>query len=154
MHHVAILNKQNQWLRKILAGEKTIESRWYQTKRAPWNNIKAGEIVYFKNSGEPISAKAEIEKVLLFNHPTEQEIHNLLKNYAKAICIDETYKKEYQKYNYIILIFLKNPQSIKPFHINKHGYGNMTAWITVEDIKDIKKKANQNRPHQVFSKFS
>ena len=27
---------------------KTIESRWYQTRRAPWNGIAAGDVVYFR----------------------------------------------------------------------------------------------------------
>ena len=139
MDHLAILNKKKQWLNKILSCKKTIESRWYKYQRTPWNNIKADDIIYFKNSGEPVTAKAEVEKVLFFDHPNEQEIKALLKNYAKQICISKAYKTEYAKYNYITLVFLKNPRVIKPFHINKQGFGNMAAWIKLENIEKIKR---------------
>jgi len=39
---------------------------------------------------------------------------------------------------YCILIFLKNPVIIKPFKINKKGYGSMSAWICINKIDDIK----------------
>ena len=39
---------------------------------------------------------------------------------------------------YCILIFLKNPEKIKTFNINKKGFGIMSAWITVENINKIK----------------
>lgn len=52
MHHVAIMKPSWKLIPKILSGEKTIESRWYQTRRAPWNGIAAGDVVYFKDSGE------------------------------------------------------------------------------------------------------
>jgi hypothetical protein len=37
------------------------------------------------------------------------------------------------------LIFLSNPVAVVPFDIDKTGFGNMAAWITVEDINKIKK---------------
>jgi hypothetical protein len=40
-----------------------------------------------------------------------------------------------------MLIFLKNPQKIESFEIDKRGFrgfGMMSAWITVEDIDKIK----------------
>lgn len=39
--------------------------------------------------------------------------------------------------NYL-LIFLKNQVKIKPFEIDKIGFGMMSAWITVKNIKQIK----------------
>lgn len=44
MDHVAILRKDWKLLPKILSGEKTIESRWYQTKRGSYNKIKEGTL--------------------------------------------------------------------------------------------------------------
>ncbi|MEI7477466.1 MAG: hypothetical protein WCJ81_02865 [bacterium] len=41
MDHVAIMKKSRKLIPKIVSGEKTIESRWYQTKRAPWNTVHA-----------------------------------------------------------------------------------------------------------------
>ena len=138
MDHLAILDKKKPWLQKILAGEKTIESRWYRSRRAPWKQIQKGDTIYFKNSGEAVTATAQVDDLIFIDHPTEKEIKSLLQQYAEKICIPGEYRKEYQKYNYITLLFLKNPQEIEPFSINKSGYGSMAAWISLEDIKQIK----------------
>ena len=58
MDHVAIMNKRWKLIPKILDGSKTIESRWYVNKIKPWNSIKEDDKIYFKNSGEPITAFA------------------------------------------------------------------------------------------------
>ena len=40
---------------------------------------------------------------------------------------------------YCILIFIKNPREIKPFNINKKGFGMMSAWICVDNVDELKK---------------
>lgn len=138
MEHLAILSKKGKFLDKILSGKKKIESRWYKSKKAPFGLISKGEIVYLKESGEFVSAKAEVEKVLTFTELNEEKIRYIIQKYGKLICItDSSFEQEKNK-RYCILIFLKNAQKIKPFKINKKGYGNMTAWITIESINKIK----------------
>ena len=63
MEHVAIM--RNSWglLSKIISGNKTIESRWYKTKYRPWGRIKSGDILYFKDSGKPVTVKAKVDEV-------------------------------------------------------------------------------------------
>jgi len=41
--------------------------------------------------------------------------------------------------NYCILIFLKNPIGIKPFEIDKTGFGAMSAWIIAKNISKVKR---------------
>ena len=64
--HVAIMRRSWGLLEKILSGEKTIESRWYMQKSEPWESIDAGDIIYFKNSGAPVTLSASVDKVLQF----------------------------------------------------------------------------------------
>lgn len=64
MDHVAIMKKSWNLTAKILSGEKKIESRWYLTRRKPWDCIKKGEVIYFKNSGESVNLKAIVKKVI------------------------------------------------------------------------------------------
>jgi hypothetical protein len=139
MEHLAFLSKKGKFLDKILSGEKTIESRWYKFKRAPFGNISKGEIIYFKESGEPVSAKAEVEKVITYTELNKEKIKEIIKKYGEGICINSSYLDELKTKNYCILIFLKNVKKTKPFEIDKTGYGNMTAWITVDKIKKLKK---------------
>ena len=142
MEHVAIMRKSWDLTQKILSGQKKIESRWYKVKYAPWNRIKSGEIVYFKDSGEPVTIKAEVDKVIQFSDLTPDKVKEILYQYGQAdgLGIDKIPKffEMFKDKKYCMLIFLKNPQEIEPFEIDKSGFGAMSAWISVEDVNRIK----------------
>ena len=143
MDHVAILSKSRKLLPKILNGTKTIESRWYVNKIAPWDRIKTGDTVYFKNSGENVTAKAGVSKVLQYANLTEPKIQEILKEYGVRIGIDPSEfnnraKAKSQNKNYAILIFLRDVKSIKPLKINKTGFGASCAWMCVGNINNPK----------------
>jgi len=141
MQHVAILNKKLKLLPKVLSGEKSIESRWYVARYAPWNRIGTGDVVYFKNSGEPITAKVHVKKVLQFSNLNKSKILEILDKYGTKIGFEKkdhlAWANKMQKKNYCILIFLENPQKIEPFRINKKGFGNACAWMCAQDIEQI-----------------
>lgn len=143
MEHIAIMKKSWGLTKKILSGEKKIESRWYKVKHPPWDMINADETVYFKDSGEPVAIKAEVEKVIQFSNLTPYKVKEILDEHGQAdgLGIDKTpeFFEMFKDKNYCILVFLKNPQRIEPFEIDKTGYGYMSAWITIEDVYKIKK---------------
>ncbi len=140
MDHVAIMKKSWGLIPKILSGEKTIESRWYQTKRAPWNKIKSGDMVYFKNSGEPVTVKAEVSRVWQFEIKSLAAAKNIVKKYGREICLVNKNPKNWNKLpKYCILVYLSNSRSIKkPFNIDKRGFGISTAWLVIDDISKLK----------------
>ena len=141
MDHLAIMKKSWGLTEKILQGEKTVESRWYKQKRSPWDRIKVGDTIYFKDSGEPVSAKAKVIKVFQFDNLDFQKTERILSKYGKYLGISDV-MPEIKNYvlgkNYCIFIFFSNVEEIKPFEINKTGYGLMTAWISLENIDEIK----------------
>lgn len=141
MDHVAILDKKRKLLAKIISSEKTIESRWYKAKVTPWDRIKKGETIYFKESGDPVSVKATVSEVLQFYLP-RVDVRELVEKYAKAICFTTTDMGKLVDWcsarKYCILMRLADVQQIEPFDINKKGFGMMAAWITVEEISKIK----------------
>lgn len=130
--------------RKILSGEKKIESRWYLHKSRPWNKIEADDTLYFKDSGSPIKIESKVEKVLQFENLTPKKVLEILDKYGKddGISSSETdkYFQMFKDKKYCILVFLKEVESINPFDIDKKGFGSMSAWITVDNIEKIKKK--------------
>ena len=138
MEHLAILSKQGKLLAKILNSEKTIESRWYKFKKTPYENIAAGDIIYFKESGEPVSAKAKVSKVLFFDKLNEDKIRRLLEEYGSRLGVYLSYLEKVKDKNFCTLIFLENVEKIELFEINKKGFGLMAAWISVEKIEKIK----------------
>jgi ASC-1-like (ASCH) protein len=141
MEHLAIMKKSWHLTEKILDGRKTIESRWYMTRRDPYGKISQGDVVYFKESGEPVRLKADVSDVKQFSDLTPGKVSDIFKNY-EGICSNDI-KSSIQsnaKKRYCMLIFLKNPQRVEPFEIDKKGYGIMSAWICINKINDIKKK--------------
>ena len=143
MDHLAIMKKQWGLTQKILSGRKKIESRWYKIKYPPWDRIKPNETIYFKDTGDLVSLKAEVKRVLQFSDLTSKRVRQLLSEYGFNDGLEaEDIPKYYQMFKdkkYCLLIFLKNPQKIEPFDIDKTGFGAMSAWITTPDIKEIKK---------------
>lgn len=139
MDHIAIMNKKWKLVPKILNGSKTIESRWYVNKIKPWNSIKANDNIYFKNSGEPITAYAKVSKVLQFDNLDKVKFEDIMKRYADNIqLLTREYNEYYQSKHYCILIFLKDVRPLKRFNISKKGFGSACAWMCIDDINTIK----------------
>jgi len=143
MDHVAIMKKSWGLTEKILDGRKKIESRWYQNRSRPWDKIKSGDTVFFKNSGEPVKLKTKVKKVMQFENLTPAKVKTILKKYGKDDGIEKEKLAEFfelfKNKKYCILIFLEKPVSVKSFDINKSGFGSMSAWLSVYNISQIKK---------------
>lgn len=142
MDHLAVMKKSWGFTQKILDGKKTIESRWYKTKRAPWGRIKKEDTIYFKNSGEPVTIKAIVSSVVEFEELTPNKVKKMLNKYWGDLGISKNevsnFYKRFENKRYCILVFLNNPEKVTPFKINKKGFAAMASWICIEDIKRLK----------------
>lgn len=139
MEHLAILSKKLNLLNKIVSGEKTIESRWYRFKKTPYKIAMVGEGIYFKESGSPVCVKAKIDKALFFENLNPKKIRDILSYYQKQIGVDMSYFEEIKNKKFCSLIFLRDVEKIAPFQVNKKNYGIMSAWITLNNINELKK---------------
>jgi len=140
MDHVAIMKKSLGLIPKIVSGEKSIESRWYQTKRAPWDKIQTGDTVFFKNAGEPVAAEAEVAQVLQLEIKDLSEARAITREYGDEIGLDNQDPSTWGKLpKYCILVWLQEPRKVeRPFQVDKEGFGMGTAWLSVDDINKIK----------------
>ncbi len=147
MDHVAIMKKEWQLLPKILSDEKKIESRWYRTRRSPWNEIRSGDTVFFKDSGAPVTVKAQVTKVRQFEGLTASKVAGIIDQYGGAggigLADTEKFKKLLRDKKYCLLIFFDHVESVTPFEIDKKGYGLQAAWLVTENIERLKKTARQ-----------
>ena len=134
-------------LGKILSGEKTIESRWYVARRAPWNRITVGDLVYFKYAGALVTARARVAKVLQFSL-TREVVFHILTTYGAAIgFLSATFSSDVSRLSlkkYCILVFLTSVEEIEPFAIDKQGFGNPNAWLSVPSVVALKKNFARN----------
>jgi len=142
MDHIAIMRKSWGLIPKVLSGSKKIESRWSVNKVAPWDKINSGDRVFFKNSGEQVTAVSDVAKVLAFDNLNPKLIRGILSKYGGKDGIDIRNTKEVfnwaKKKKYCTLIFLKNSRRISPFSIRKSGFGLGAAWLVVGDIGKVK----------------
>lgn len=143
--HVAIMRKSWGLIDKILAGEKRVESRWYKNRSKPWGEIMAGETIYFKDSGGPVKARAIVDKVLRFENVDCIKRQEILAEYGRQdLGLSENVPREIRNYfedkKYCLLVFFSGVQKVKPFFIDKTGFGSQTAWLIVNDLDKIKRK--------------
>ena len=140
MDHVAIMKPEWRLIEKILKGEKTIESRWYSVKAKPWNEITKGDVVYFKDSGRPVTARAIVSDVMRIEELNHTRIQSILTEFGERIGAPSipSFYDLVKKKRYCLLVFLKNAEAVQPFAIDKRGFGAMAAWISVPNIETIK----------------
>jgi|GEM_PF-230887 len=142
MHHVAIMRKSWGLIPKILTGEKTVESRWYVSRRTPWGRIAVGDTVWFKDGGEPVTARATVARVESFADLTPERVVSLLRRHGRAIGLGRreisAFLARLKDKRYCVLIHLHDARPVAPFAIDKRGFGNAAAWLTVGDIRRIR----------------
>ncbi|MBX4189477.1 hypothetical protein KW785_02680, partial [Candidatus Parcubacteria bacterium] len=108
------------------------------TKRAPWDGIKKEEIIYFKNSGEPVIAEARVARVMQFQFKNIGEVRKVVKKYGKQIALVNRNPKTWDSLpRYAVLIWLKRAEAVKPFNIDKTGFGSAAAWLTAKNFKKV-----------------
>ena len=61
MRHIVILKKK--YYDMVLAGTKTIESRFSMNKCAPYNKVQVGDTLLIKETGKDVSATAKVKDV-------------------------------------------------------------------------------------------
>lgn len=150
LDHVAIMKKEWGLIPKILSGEKKLESRWYMNKCRPWDHISRGDTVYFKNAGEPVTLKAKVSGVVQESDLNPIKVRELLWKYAQddGLGIDddklEIFYERFKDKKYVMFIYLAEPQEVKPFEINKKGFGAMSAWISIDCVEKLKVKSEKD----------
>jgi ASC-1-like (ASCH) protein len=141
MNHIAIMKKEWGLTKKIIDGIKTVESRWYKSKTTPWNKIKVGDTVYFKDSGGPVLVKAKVTKVEQYEVSSNSQALAIMAKYALADLGTEVLSKSIRDYitgkKYAVFVHFNKVKKITPFSIDKAGFGMQCAWLTVDSINKI-----------------
>ncbi|MFH0890261.1 MAG: hypothetical protein V1836_03950 [Candidatus Aenigmatarchaeota archaeon] len=144
MDHIAIMKKEWGLTEKILDGRKKIESRWLSKRTVPWQKVSKNDIVYFKNSGEPVKIRTRVDRVVNIENLSRSKVAKILAKYGKDGGIEKCdipkFRSMFKNKKYCVLVFLKNARHIKPFGIDKAGFGAMAAWICTENIGNVRKR--------------
>lgn len=125
MEHIAILSHKTV-LEKILAGQKTIETRFSRLKSLPFGQVQAGDVIYFKLSGGLVLARAVVARVEEFDDLTPSRIQELARRYEKELAISEDFLARKLESKYASLIFLEKVEACEPW---QYKQGGRAGWI-------------------------
>jgi len=129
MIHVAIL--KTGYIKEILAGRKTIESRLTRTMQPPHGKIEPGERLFLKASGGPFMATAVAGEVHRFEDMGPADVQRLRKRYDQAIGGDDAYWQMKRDSRFATLVGLKE---VEPIDVGpKYKVAYMKAWYVLDD---------------------
>lgn len=131
-YHLVILKKP--YLDAILAGRKTVESRFYKTRQYWLSRVAPGDKLFLKVSSGPVTATAIVAGVRHFDNLTAPQIAKLQKQYNQYIYGDDLYWQQKLNSRFGILVWLKDVQTITPRFIRKADW---RAWIVLSKIESF-----------------
>lgn len=147
--HVAILKRE--YLRMILSGQKTVESRLAKVRCPPFGKVSPGERLFFKASGGPFMATAIAEAVTDYAEQTPEQIDGLFEQWNAAVCGPQAYWQDRRDRPFATMIRLRRvePMDVGP----KFTVQNMRAWYVLPDeanpLMDITLKRGALKNHYV-----
>jgi ASC-1-like (ASCH) protein len=130
--HLVILKKP--YLEAILAGRKTIESRFMRTNRAPFGKVAAGDKLFFKITSGPVCATGRAHKVENFENLTAERIDQIERTYNDRIMGRRQYWDQKRRCKKGVLIWLDRVKPIEPIRIDKKDW---RAWVVLTPEADF-----------------
>jgi ASC-1-like (ASCH) protein len=131
-YHLVILKKP--YIDAVLAGRKTIESRFYQTKHKWLTQIKPGDKLFLKLSSGPVMATSTAASVMAFDNLDRRQIAELKEKYNGEILGDEQYWQGKMNSRFGILVRLKDVKPIAPRFIRKNDW---RAWVVLSKTEQF-----------------
>jgi ASC-1-like (ASCH) protein len=147
MIHVAVLLKP--YLELILQGKKLVECRLTKDARDPYENIEAGERIYFKLSAGPYAATAIADHVMFESGLSPRRVNEIRRDYNDLICGEKQYWDWKREARFCTLIWLKDiaPVNTGPSIRPLQG----VAWLTLEEEPVWRRVEAAHSPkHQLF----
>jgi len=127
--HVAILKPK--YLRMILAGSKTVESRFTKTDRPPFHGVTTGELIHLKESGGPFVAVAQAGRVWSKRAESEQELRHVFDHFAERVGVDASYWPAVRGRQFVTMVELKGVERCDA--APRYNTRNMWAWYTLDN---------------------
>lgn len=128
--HLAILREP--YLRFIMEGKKTIESRFAKRACAPYQKISDGDVVILKRAGGAISGICLVEKVW-FYRIEEKSLSFIQDKFGTQICpVDGQFWKERKEAAVATLMLVTKVTTIDSFTITKR---DRRGWVVLQKAK-------------------
>ncbi|MCL4367521.1 hypothetical protein M1563_05135 [Patescibacteria group bacterium] len=129
--HLAIMDRIT--IEAILAGIKTIETRFSQHKIVPFGQVGVGDIIYMKPPGEEVIGQFQAKKVISYAGMTQFDVEKIWSDYGQEISVgqanlDQKYQQGKLTSKYGTLIFITQSERFitSPIKIKKR---DLRGWM-------------------------
>jgi hypothetical protein len=128
--HLAVFSEPI--LSELLAGKKTIESRFSTNRISPFGKVQSGDIVLVKKSGGPVVAVFVIGSVDSYSNLTPAKILSLRNQFSRSLGLSEEdeFWREKANSKYGTLIAIKRFREVYPYNIEKK---DRTGWVVIQN---------------------
>ncbi len=129
--HIAVFKKD--LLKKVLNGEKKLESRFSKERLVPYDSIDNGDTIYLKESGGPIVAKAKADKIKFYANLNSDKIKIFKYTYSAQLCVDDEFWNKEKDSLYATMFNLKDIEGITPITTPK---SDQQPWVIINQGTD------------------
>jgi hypothetical protein len=126
--HLAIFNEP--YLRYVLEGTKTIESRFSINRCPPYRRVSRGDLLLLKRAGGPVVGICAVGAVQFYNLDPASWQH-IRRDYTTALCAqDPEFWSAREAAAYATLMQVSNPCNIPPFDFPKR---DRRGWVVLQN---------------------
>ena len=124
--HLAIFVEP--YLRLLLEGSKTIESRFSVHRCAPYEKVNVGDVLILKRSGGPVVGLCQVSETLFYALGTVS-LETIRAKYATALCAeDPAFWQDRKKASYATLLKVERPRTVEPLNLTKR---DRRGWVVL-----------------------
>jgi hypothetical protein len=117
------------YLRYIISGVKTVESRFSRNAVAPFRRVGAGDVLLLKRSGGAVEAIAYVSNA--WSYRLAREVWARIRGeFASAMCVSEEFLRGRRDASYVTLMQLKEVRAIEPLSVGKR---DRRGWVVLYD---------------------
>ena len=106
------------YLKYILEGRKTVESRFSRDRRAPWEQVGAGDVLLLKRSSGPVLGIAEVSDAW-FYELSPRSLSEIHQRFGPALCLEPSFLEGKSAASFASLIQLREVRGIGDLPVHK-----------------------------------
>jgi hypothetical protein len=126
--HLAILGEP--YLSRILARQKTIESRFSVDRRTPYGRVQENDIILLKRTSGPIVGIGQVSEVQTYDGLDAKQIHTIREKFECELGIDDpSFWEGQQRSSFATLVRLTHVRSIGGIELVKR---DRRAWVVLQ----------------------
>ena len=126
-HHLVILHAQ--YLARILDGRKRIECRLSAVRRAPFQTVKPGDLLWIKLPSKGVAAVAVAGRCQFREVRSQAGLARALRGHRAAIAADPGFLRDRSRgARFLTLIWIRSIVEISSFAVQKR---DQRAWVTL-----------------------